>query len=144
MLIKLRKMMTNQKGFTLIELLVVISILGVLAAIAIPRFANSTARANTAKIAADLRTIDSALAMNEAAGGASTTTMADLVTRGYLTATPTAPTGSYLLSTFVAPATSATPVTITAGTAYVITAGTNNLGARASFGGTTQTSDYFK
>jgi len=149
MLIKLRKMMTNQKGFTLIELLVVIAILGVLAAIAIPRFANSTARANTAKIAADLRIIDSALSMNEAAGAAATTAVGDLVTRGYLTATPTAPTGTYILGTGVVPsgggaAAAPVPIAITAGTDYVITAATANAGARASFGGTSQTSDYFK
>ena len=40
--------------------MVVIAILGVLAAIAIPRFNESTAKANTARVQADLRTIDSA------------------------------------------------------------------------------------
>lgn len=63
----IRKRM-NQKGFTLVELMVVIAILGVLAAIAIPKFSESTAAANTAKIQADLRTIESAVLMAQAAG----------------------------------------------------------------------------
>lgn len=45
MLNKLRK---SKKGFTLIELIVVIAILGILAAIAIPRFAGFTDKAKIA------------------------------------------------------------------------------------------------
>jgi prepilin-type N-terminal cleavage/methylation domain-containing protein len=58
-----------KKGFTLIELVVVIAILGILAGIAIPRFLDATATARGAKIVADLRTIDSALAIYNAKEG---------------------------------------------------------------------------
>ncbi len=68
MIQEIRKRM-NQKGFTLVELMVVIAILGVLAAIAIPKFNESTAKANTARIQADLRTLDSALVQYQADGG---------------------------------------------------------------------------
>lgn len=51
----------DKKGFTLIEMMVVISVIAILVAIALPRFANARRAANTAKIAADLRTIDGAI-----------------------------------------------------------------------------------
>ena len=73
----------NQKGFTLVELMVVIAILGVLAAIAIPRFNESTAKANTARIQADLRTIDSASVQYQADNGKMPADLAAL--KNYLT-----------------------------------------------------------
>src|SRR5499425_794537 len=49
------RQMQNRKGFTLIELLIVVVIIGILAAIAIPKFATTKVKANMASIQTDLR-----------------------------------------------------------------------------------------
>jgi type IV pilus assembly protein PilA len=47
----------SNRGFTLIELLVVVVIIGILAAIAIPKFANSKEKAVLASMKSDLRNL---------------------------------------------------------------------------------------
>ena len=47
----------KKKGFTLIELLIVVVIIGILAAIAIPKFANTKEKAYIASMKADLRNL---------------------------------------------------------------------------------------
>jgi type IV pilus assembly protein PilA len=49
--------MSNKKGFTLIELLIVVVIIGILAAIAIPKFANTKEKAYVASMKSDLRNL---------------------------------------------------------------------------------------
>jgi len=49
--------MHNKKGFTLIELLIVVVIIGILAAIAIPKFANTKSKAYVTAMKSDLRNL---------------------------------------------------------------------------------------
>jgi len=53
----------NQKGFATLEVILMIVVIGILASVAVPRFTNMTTKANTAKIQADLTTLDNAISI---------------------------------------------------------------------------------
>ena len=97
---------TIRKGFTLIELLIVVVIIGILAAIAIPKFANTKEKAYLASMKSDLRnmatTEESYFADNQVytAGSARNTTSGTASLNGFvpsagvtITAAATAGTG---------------------------------------------------
>ena len=94
-MIKFFRKQMNKKGFTLIELIVVIAILGILAAIAIPRFSGVQDGAADETHQANIRTIESAANLYVADNGnpatGSTYTMDDV--DEFLNGVPTVPKG---------------------------------------------------
>ncbi|KDR93813.1 prepilin-type N-terminal cleavage/methylation domain-containing protein [Peptoclostridium litorale DSM 5388] len=59
----LKKLMNNKKGFTLIELIVVIAVLGLIAAIAVPRIGGVTGKAKTNSDKQEIAILNNALEM---------------------------------------------------------------------------------
>lgn len=117
----------KQDGFTFVELMVVIAILGILATIAVPKFGDSAAVANGAKIQADLQAIETGLAIYQAQGKtiSAGTTMDALVAAGCLADKPSVPSGKYKIGDKAA-------VAVPEGAVYAV-----NGDGRATFGGKT-------
>jgi prepilin-type N-terminal cleavage/methylation domain-containing protein len=70
--------MSTRRGFTLIELLIVVVIIGILAAIAIPKFATTKEKAYVASMKSDLRNLVTAQESYFADQVSYTTTQANL------------------------------------------------------------------
>ena len=109
----------NRKGFTLIELLIVVVIIGILAAIAIPKFANTKQKAVLASMTSDMRNLvtaqeaffsDNNPCASAIAATQSATAAAFVPSKGNVIAAPTA-TATGWSATVTNPAVTGTPAT---------------------------------
>ena len=57
------KKFRDEAGFSMLELIIYISIVGIILAVAVPKYNNAIVMANTARIQADLQTLDGAVMM---------------------------------------------------------------------------------
>ena len=69
---------SREAGFSLLGMLIAVGIVAVLAMIAVPKFNSAVAKANTAKIQADLSTIETAMGVYTVEKGKDPGSMADL------------------------------------------------------------------
>mgnify|MGYP001221099832 CR=1 FL=1 len=95
----IKTMKPVQNGFSLLEMLIVVSIILILATVAVPKFTSASKTAKIAKIEADLRTISNAAALYEIDNGTYPANISALVTKdangkSYLQFEPTLPDGT--------------------------------------------------
>jgi len=86
-----KQLRRNEQGFTLIELMVVVIIIGILVAIAVPLYGGVQARARENACAANVRTLNGAVAMYHAETGEFPTEVSDLEDAGFIQEMPNCP-----------------------------------------------------
>ena len=89
--VSVRRIPKQDLGFTLIELMIVMAIIGVLAAVAIPRFAAAIQQAREAVLKEDLHVLREAIDSYTMDKQKAPQSLDDLITDGYLKAIPEDP-----------------------------------------------------
>lgn len=83
----------KRTAFTLIEILIVVILLGILAAIVIPQFSESTEEANRSACQSNMQAARTQIQLYKFRSGGTVPTLPQLVTAGYLQSTPACPAG---------------------------------------------------
>ena len=122
-----------KRGFTLIELMIVVAIIGILAAIAIPKFADLIRKSNEGATKGNLGAVRSALAIyyGDNEGQYPRDNLASLTTSAkYIKEIPTAKTPDYHVAAVTVNADSTTALAITdaGGWAYLNSSGSSDWG----------------
>ena len=121
-----------KKGFTLVELLIVIIIIAVLAAIAIPKFSNSSQRSKESSLRANLKLVRNAIDLFRADTGAFPATMAGLTAPTTAGLSAAAATCTIAATDWRGPYLQAVPVDPVSGSALTYGTTTANVGTVTS------------
>lgn len=129
--------LANRRGFTLIELMIVVSIIGILASIAVPNYQRGIIRAKEAVLSEDLYNFRSVIDQFNADNGKYPDSLNELVEKGYMRVLPKDPfTRANDTWVTVAPPAEATPSGSSGGmgSTPLLGAGTPSIGGGAGPG----------
>ena len=121
-----------KKGFTLVELLIVIIIIAVLAAIAIPKFSNSSQRSKESSLRANLKLVRSAIDLFRADTGAYPASFAGLTASTTSGLNTTAGACTFPAADWRGPYLQSVPNDPVSGVAMTYGTATNNVGTVTS------------
>ena len=121
-----------ESGFTLIELIIVMTVIGLLASIAIPSYVNSVRKAREAVLREDLHTLRSAIDSFTVDKEQAPQSLEDLVQAGYLKSIPVDPVTSHADTWITSQSDTLTSITETQGGISDVHSGAQGLATDGS------------